>query len=325
MPRRLISLTSIVLALAGTSALSAAAPSPEAFAGTWTGLVIIRPAEYEVDIVLRIERAERGSLQGWISYPTQGVKDQRLESVAAELGGRVTFSTRDDQGVVSAFQGWLSNDGSDIDGDLTESGQRFLFKLHRGAPVTSQPVPSVASLSPTGEELISVFNQDRDRVRVLMILSPTCPMCLNSARIVQRYVLDAIPVPDLRVYVVWEAVGPADTPIIAANAADLIKDYRVRQFWSGDRLVGKTFQNSIGIKDSPAWDVALLFSRGISWPENGTPVFSSFMHNLYNRSELPKDRHLNGDTLAREIGALLSNKPKAASSGRRRVPQVTDH
>jgi hypothetical protein len=304
----------LLLALTCPGAVLAAEESASV-TGTWAGFVQVRPAEYEVDLQLKIEREKDGSLKGWISYPSEGIKDQALEKIATGKAGEVTFLAKDDKGVESAYQGWLSDDGRQMDGDLAESGQHFNFKLARGDGRWLHSASELKALSPAGTELLSAFNEDRGRVRLLLILSPTCPMCLSSAGVVQRYVLDAIQDADLRVYVVWEAIGAGDDKAKAQAASTLISDSRVRQFWSPDRFAGKVFQGAVGIKDSPAWDVFLLFATGKSWSPGTAPAVDSFMHNLFGHAELPKERHLNGTVLAREVQAQLA-KDKATAASR---------
>jgi len=232
-------------------------------------------------------------------------------------GGKVTFAAKDEQGVVSAYEGWLSDDRRSMEGVLAESGEHYAFNLHREPSSKPRPAGELKTLSAEGKELISAFNEDRSRVRLLLVLSPSCPMCLNSVAIVRRYVFEKTQDPNLRMYIVWEAVSPPDDRAKAQAASALITDPRVQQFWSDSRFTGKAFQNAVGIKDVPAWDVCLLFSDGKSWQDGNPPKFDSFMHNLLGREELPKDRRLNGVVLAREVGALLEKQGAVAAESRR--------
>lgn len=300
------------------------ARNAQALTGQWKGLVVVRPAEYEVDFALQVDGGQGGALKGWISYPTQDIKEQPLESLSMGEDGEVSFASKDQDGVVSSFKGWLSSDGETIKGDLAEQGQHYLFELHRGGGeplLASPPGARVEMISSQGEELLSAFNRDHDHVRLLLILSPSCPMCRNGAGLVQRYVLDKLRTDDLRVYVVWEAVSAADTEARAKEAAVFIADPRVRQFWSKDQVAGKAFQSALGVKDAPPFDVFLVFAPAREWRQGAPPAIDFFMHNLAVREGLPQDKRLNGITLAGEIETLLAKSPKSSSPAiQARVP-----
>jgi len=311
---KLIAGVSLVLCLA-TAVVARAGEGSASLAGSWEGMIVIRPAEYELDLYLDLERTGEGSLRGKISYPTQDVSDYPLESVQVD-GEKVAFVVRDEQGVVSAFDGLLSDDRESIQGVLSEQGQSYLFNLHRtsGEHRERSPRPvELLDVAADGRKLRSRFEEDRDKVRLLIILSPTCPMCRNGARLIQHHILDSIKDPNLRVYVVWEAVAPPDTREKALQSAALIADPRVLQLWSPDRFAGKTFQKAVGLEGMPAFDVFLLFDRGREWKES-PPVIDSFMHNLPSHPELPQDRRLNGARLAEELSGILARAGKAGKA-----------
>lgn len=299
--------------LAGIWALLATAggavAEPGSLAGPWEGVIVIQPSEYELELTLEVEKAPDGSLQGQISYPTQDVLNHPLESMKVE-GDAVSFVVKDEQGVVSTFEGLLSAGGQTIQGQLAENGAHYLFEIRRMDPAKASAVKPLASLvdvSADGRELRALFNKDRGTVRLLAILSPTCPMCLNGARLIQRYLLDAIQDPDLRVYVIWEPNGSVDTREKARQSSVFISDPRVHQLWSPDRFAGKVFQNALGVKDSPAWDVFLLFAADRQWLDT-SPAVDSFMHNLLSHKELSRERRLNGARLAGEVTDLLARQ-----------------
>ena len=80
-------------------------------------------------------------------------------------------------------------------------------KTHGGAGCTMiettdtslQDLPFSSDLA----ELRTRFNADRGKVRLLMLLSPTCPMCVGGASVVQMQVLATVKSPDVRAYAVW--------------------------------------------------------------------------------------------------------------------------
>jgi hypothetical protein len=293
--------------LATAQSLAAQAPHLE---GTWEGVIAVRPGEFEVDMKLVLERAADGSLTGRLSYPDQRPKEYTLDKVEAE-NGALFFTAADEQGTVSVFQGQSGADGRTVTGELTESGQKANFELHRVEAAPDRKTPALQSLSRDGAELKAFFNQAAGQVRVLMILSPTCGICRMGARMVERH-LREVRDPSLGVAVVWEAIGPQDTQETAAQAASLFGDERIHCFWSPDRFASSAFQAPLGVQRTTAWDVFLVFGKGKLWTD-APPAVDAFMHNLKSHAELPKDRLLNAEKLTSEVKGLLAPPAPAKS------------
>jgi hypothetical protein len=294
--------TGILWALALVARNGAAEAPP--LDGHWEGVVVVRPGEFEVDMKLDFVRAADGTLTGHLSYPNQGTKEYALDSVQAE-GGTVLFTSTDEQGTVSVFQG-RSIDGSTLRGDLTEGGRKAPFELHR-AEAAARRAPALATVGQDGGALKDQFNKDQGRVRVLMILSPTCGTCRMGARLVERHLQEALKDPGLSVTIVWEAIGPHDTLETAAQSAALLADERIHHFWAPGRFASTAFQAPLGVQKTTAWDVFLVFDKGKRWTD-APPAVDRFMHNLKTHEELPKDRLLNAETLAGEVRSLLAEE-----------------
>lgn len=291
--------------LAGSAALAGGPPS---LVGHWEGVILIRPAEFEVDLSLDVRRRPDGGLAGELSYPAQGTRSYALQTVQV-AGAAVSFSAVDDDKVTSSFQGSLSADGASIEGDLSEGTSHFPFTLERrdGGGEAKKLAP-VEALSGDGAELKARFNADRDDVRLLLVLSPTCAICLSGAEVTERYVLDAVRDPRLKVYVVWEGIHPRDSEATARQATSYIPDPRVRHFWSAQRFAGKAFQEAVGLKATPAWRVFLVFAPGRSWTA-AAPAPDHSMHELFGEEETPRVDRLNAKQLAKWVQALLAAPP----------------
>lgn len=291
----------------------AVAGEPAKLAGHWEGSILIRPAEFEVDLTLDVASRPDGGLSGEISYPAQGPRRYALQALHAE-GSAVSFSAIDDDKVVSAFQGNVSADGSTIEGDLTEGTSHFPFTLERRDHPEVKSLAVVRALSADGAELKARFNEDRDAVRLLLVLSPTCAICLSGAEVTERYVLDTIHDPRLKVYVVWEGIHPRDSAATAHQATAYIPDRRVQSFWSAERFAGRAFRDKVGLKVTPAWRVFLLFAPGKSWT-SATPTPDSAMHELFGEEETPQVDRLNAQELATRIQKLLAAAPASSPQG----------
>jgi hypothetical protein len=100
-------------------------------------------------------------------------------------------------------------------------------------------------------------------------------------------VLAKVPAADLRAYVVWLPVMPADDLAAAARAGASVHDPRVAQFWDGDRALGVALGRALrlpgrvpGQEHGLAWDVYLLYPRGAHWPPAGVPAPAFWMQQL---------------------------------------------
>ncbi len=294
------------------AALVVSAQGVGRWAGHWVGAILVRPAEFELDISLDLVEGSDRNLLALLSLPGQGVKLREVQGLSID-GEKISFAHEDGKDR-SLFSGSFSPDGRTIEGSLGEAGKTYRFVLERRpAPANKGDVgPAVRSLSPSGKEFREQFSRDDGHVRIIAILSPTCPGCQNCARIVRRYVLEKIEDPELRVYVIWEPALPEDKLEAAERSAALITDPRATHFWSDRRAIGSAFQKAVGLKTSPAWDVVLIFDGEKRWPVDGeAPTPDFLMHNLKG-DELPKVQRLNGSKLAEAVRGVLAGRPGGA-------------
>jgi hypothetical protein len=143
-----------------------------------------------------------------------------------------------------------------------------------GAGTTPDGQPSFAELTSV-DDLKMQFNAERQTVRAIALLSPSCPYCLKGATDTQR-VLANHPRSEIKVFVVWQPILPTDW--MRPNTAVLhrLDDVRVRQFWNADRAVGQVFRRSFERRESQPsccyhgdvwWDMVAVFPRGAEWTE----------------------------------------------------------
>jgi hypothetical protein len=305
----------VTAAVAGLLAAlgAAAAEVPFSLVGRWEGATVVHPAEVEVDFVLQVAEGTTDHFRGTISFPPQGPKEYPLDSLVFE-GNHVSFVTTDEAGVASMFDGELQPDQR-VTGKVKVREKSYPFVMARRSAGPSSPEVAVRALSADGKELKELFNQDSGKARLVMIFSPTCGVCRMGAGLVQRYVLDTIDDPKVRIYVVWEAIDKGDSEQEAAKAAAFLPDERVTHFWSTDRFTGRAFQAALGLEGAPAWDVILLFPADLRWQPGSVPQPSDFMHNLPQR--LPKEKTLNGATLAQKVKSILVSLPEVKAAARR--------
>lgn len=123
-PKILVLYLCLIVILIPQSPQAAQTPS---LAGHWEGFIDIPGMKLE--ILIDFDKKEDGSWEGKISIPAQKAKDLPL--------GSITFSEKavafEITGVPGdpAFKGSLSDDGTQIAGEFTQTGQTFPFSLDR--------------------------------------------------------------------------------------------------------------------------------------------------------------------------------------------------
>jgi len=157
------------------------------------------------------------------------------------------------------------------------------------------------------EPLRSQFNQDAGKVRLIVIVDPTCPPCRWGASEIEQQVLEAIPSKQLAAYVVWIPVlNYQDEATLQRNGqkeSGRVADSRAIQYIDPNGLAGKQYSPILNIPyHGPAWDVYLAFGAGIRWDDH-PPAPTRWMHQL----DMDRARHLDGRKFAAEIQQLLAS------------------
>ena len=121
---------------------------------------------------------------------------------------------------------------------------------------------------------------------------------------VHSEVLDKLPSENLQVYAVWEPILRTDDERAARKATTLLPDARVLHYWVDDADVGEMFQKPIHLSSEPAWDVYLVYPRGVTWEGETPPEPEHFMHQL--RGRLLGGKRLDGPELAQWLETALA-------------------
>jgi hypothetical protein len=148
------------------------------------------------------------------------------------------------------------------------------------------------------------FDAAAGQPRIVMLVSPTCGLCLRGAEAVHRGVQERIPGATLRLLIVW-------VPVLAATEADVplatrfVPDARASHFWDRDRTLARAYRASLGLGED-AWDVYLLYGPNAHWSGHQPPAPDFWMHQLGSidapRAAAP---HLAPDAFAARVSALL--------------------
>jgi hypothetical protein len=161
--------------------------------------------------------------------------------------------------------------------------QRVMSMTH----FTPTPQPPLQFLDDsTFVQLRDAFNLAADRPRLLLIVSPTCPHCLQGAAAVERMLQDRSAQP-LSVLVVWMRVTiPDRTTVPNSLVLERVHDPRAIQFWDPGRLISKTMLADLPPETWPAiadttdkpllvWNMGAVFAPGVRWTDRFPAPFTS--------------------------------------------------
>lgn len=271
--------------------------------GHWEGALVITPAEQEVDVALDFSRAG-GQLRGQLQFPITADGAHEVENLVL-TGSHVSFSVKDKEGVVSAFEGSLSPDGTRLEGKMTEKEKAVPFLLHP-APV-ARPVGEIPTykLSGDGIQLKTAFNNDVGKTRLILLVNMGSFSSRMALRVIERFVMEKIVDPNLRVYLVWLAPDVPTAETVVRQEAALAPDPRITRFWSTDPAVVRTFAPLLA-PYKPVADPCFVFGPGKSWTAAEPPLPDQVR--VTRAKHMQPGQKLNGIELATDVQLLLATQ-----------------
>jgi hypothetical protein len=67
------------------------------------------------------------------------------------------------------------------------------------------------------------------------------------------------------------------------------QDERIYQYWDGEQIFGRLAARGLGLGESIAWDIYLLYHPGTIWADGKMPAPDFWMHQLNERPDLLLD------------------------------------
>lgn len=147
--------------------------------------------------------------------------------------------------------------------------------------------PQLLAITPgTLPQFATEFNRSAGVERVVLLMSPTCPVCLEGSSSVEA-ILRRHPGKNIQVFAVWEPMLPTDWGRPSTGELARLSDPRVTQFWdSGHLIAGEIEKGADGrhpaccSRHGAWWDVIAVYPPAAQWtgtapvPEllNGTIV-----------------------------------------------------
>jgi hypothetical protein len=150
--------------------------------------------------------------------------------------------------------------------------------------------PQLLAITPqTLPEFTQEFNRSANVERVVLLMSPTCPVCLEGSTRVEA-ILRRHPGSNIRIFAVWEPMLPTDWGRPSTGVMARLSDPRVTQFWDRNHLIaGLVEKGADGRRPACCtlnghwWDVIAAYPPASKWaatapaPEllNGTIVHTA--------------------------------------------------
>lgn len=162
--------------------------------------------------------------------------------------------------------------------------RRVALLLPLGLLFAPAPPPQTSVL----EQLKDRFNRDQGALRLIVLVSPTCPACTSGAGWIQEYVMMRNPKLNLRVYAVWYEMYPGDSRRDFPRARKLRPDRRVIHYWDQPKDVGRWFQQAIpsSYKGEIQWDAFYLYGADSVWNDQPTALLTWGRTILESRKKL---------------------------------------
>ncbi len=187
----------------------------------------------------------------------------------------------------------------------------FLFNT---VPANAQQ-QTLPALDQKLDPLRTRFNQDVGKVRLIVIVDPTCPPCRWGASEIQKDVMETIHSDRLAVYVVWIPVlNFQDEPTLQKNGlkeSSRLSDSRAIHYIDPRGFSGKEYSSILDFPyHSPAWDVYLAFGPDARW-DNRAPSPTDWM---YQGEGLDRSRLLDGGKMAEAVQKLLATTPNRSAA-----------
>jgi hypothetical protein len=144
------------------------------------------------------------------------------------------------------------------------------------------------------------FNADKDNVRLVLLLSPTCDLCISGSSQIQK-VLDDLKGQEIKVYSAWVPILASDGQMTVESAAENLPDRRVTHYWDREAELVANFVPVLGLGNRPAWDVYMCYNRDAEWMDS--PPKPDFWQEQLGISDATR---LDAAKLTAEINKLLT-------------------
>ena len=137
---------------------------------------------------------------------------------------------------------------------------------------TPQGQPQLLAITPKSlPQFAQEFNRSANLKRVVLRLSPTCPVCLEGSSKINA-ILGRNPGSDVRVFAVWEPMLPTDWSRPNTHVLARLSDPRVVQVWDRGHLIAALVEEGAAgrrprccTRNGAWWDVIASYPLAAKW------------------------------------------------------------
>ncbi len=117
--------------------------------------------------------------------------------------------------------------------------------------------------------LRDAFNRAGDSVRIITLLSPTCPVCRYGQGVV-RAIFKEFDTQGLKGFTVWMPTMGGDSAEAARVESKAFADRRMAFAWDPDSQISQLVAKTLKLRGKP-WDMYLLYASDVRWEEQEPP------------------------------------------------------
>lgn len=144
------------------------------------------------------------------------------------------------------------------------------------------------TLDGDGQPLVSAFNRDVGKVRLVMYVAATCGGCLRGADRAQKDVLAEIESDDLAAYVIWVKKNGAEEKHVD-RVLRLVTDARAKHYWDESGAMVPRLDGLLQIEGGPCAGAFLVYGPDARWDGDAppAPLYWQDAHPELHRSDVP--------------------------------------
>lgn len=161
---------------------------------------------------------------------------------------------------------------------------------------------------PDQSQLTDDFNKAKGKVRVVMLVSPTCKVCVHGVNVIRDDVVLKLKDRRLVTFSVFIPMIDGDSKAPAVASGQALSKHGIKSYWDGQKKLGTAFAKAMKApKELPiVWDTYLVYGPDAVWGKT-PPKPSFYMHQLKENDPLFLDGKKFRAEIERELKKMKPN------------------